>query len=73
MLFPTSLSALLDEPFLYLAVAAVCLLLTLRALRSLRRVLLPTGTLLRAGIAASLVAFTTTLALAMVAAAALAR
>ncbi|MEV0897102.1 hypothetical protein [Actinoplanes sp. NPDC049802] len=70
MLFPTSLSALFGEPFLYLAVAAVCLLL---ALRALRRAFAQVGALLRAATAAAFIAFTTTLALAMVAAAALAR
>ncbi|MBB2940311.1 hypothetical protein FB565_000015 [Actinoplanes lutulentus] len=69
-LFPTTSPATVDaldarwmhEPLVYLAVAAICLLI---ALRFLKQALAPIGALIQAVAAAAVVAFTAVIALAM--------
>ncbi|WP_433831005.1 hypothetical protein ACQP2E_12370 [Actinoplanes sp. CA-015351] len=69
-LFPTTSPATVDaldaawmhQPLVYLAVAAICLLI---ALRFLRRALAPIGALIQAVAAAAVVAFAAVIALAM--------
>ena len=69
-LFPTTSPAAVDaldaswmhQPLVYIAIAAICLLI---ALRFLKRAIAPIGALIQAVAAAALVAFTAVIALAM--------